>query len=154
MGVTSLRQITCITLILLAGCATPKEAIVEPARRQSMGADSILDLPIHEIHIAGYHMQQTLRIISHAIESESGGRLHFSYGIQSSASQRAAANGRPLPVDKLIIRDPLVRISAHRETLEAILDRLCQESGWSYAFTPGGYMFIDDRSFVNYRYQQ
>lgn len=154
MDIRAFRQIAYIASILLAGCATPKEAIVEPASRQSRGADSILDLPFPKIQIAGYRMRQALRIISHAIETKSEGRLHFSYGIQSSASQRAAANGHPLPVDKLIVRDPFVRISAQHETLGAILNRLCQESGWSYALTPGGYMFIDDKTFVDYRYPQ
>jgi hypothetical protein len=76
-------------------------------------------------------------MISDAIETRSKGLLHFHYGLILEGSESR--------------QDPLVRIEMADTTLKEILDKLCEQAGWSYGFTPAGYMFANDRGFVGYR---
>ena len=130
----------------ICGCSTTKQAIVLSSPTQSASAKDIVDLPIQHIDIRGYRMQEALRLIAHAIAARSHQTLHFSYGLMSSASVAASHTAHPLPVDKLIIRDPVVSIEASTTTLGAVLDTLCAQAGWSYFYGPAGYYFIDDKS--------
>ena len=130
----------------VCGCSSTKQAIVLSSSTQSASAKDILDLPIEHIDIKGYRMQEALRLIADAIAARSHQTLHFSYGLMSSASVAASHTAHPLPVDKLIIRDPVVSIEASTTTLRAVLDTLCAQAGWSYFYTTG-YYFIDDKSF-------
>jgi hypothetical protein len=131
----------------LFGCGTTKHAIVLSSPTQSPSAKDIVDLPIEHIDIRGYRMQETLHLIADAIATRSNDTLHFSYGVSSSASVAASHTAHPLPVDKLVICDPVVSIEASRTTLRAVLDSLCEQTGWSYYYGPAGYVFIDDKSF-------
>jgi hypothetical protein len=136
-----------VALTVQASCVTPKEAVIVSSRVQSRSAKDILDLPFDEVDNHGYGMQETLDKISHAIESRSGGRLHFAFGVGSSRSVELARAGKYSELSKWRLRDPIVHIRASHTTLRAIIDTLYQQSGWSYTFTPAGYMFIDNKSY-------
>ena len=143
---TELATLVSLLGAVLCGCSTTKQAVVLSSPTQTPSAKDIVDLPIEHIEIRGYRMKEALRLIADSIATRSGQRLHFYYGLTSSASEAASQTAHPLPVDKLIIRDPVVSIQASTTTLRAVLDSLCAQAGWSYEYGPKGYVFIDDKS--------
>lgn len=130
------------TIAFALGCAATRQAHVDPAPTQLKSAHSILDLPIYQIDIRGYRMQETLRIIDRAIETKSKGKLHFTYST-SWIHQREYAR-RYRKFEDWPTPDPFVSIEAANTTLGRVLDSLCQQAGWSYEFTPVGLRFLVD----------
>ena len=87
-------------------------------------------------------MHEALEQLADAIQAASRGEVRFIYATSWKNQSRyakiyASPEQWPSP-------DPLVHISASNVRLQTVLDVLCQQSGWSYQFTPMGMRFLVD----------
>ena len=117
--------------------------------RLPKSAKSILDLRIQEIDLKGVTMNAALLEIADAIYTSSYGKLHFSFAAGFAKAEVEEYVRRRIPEDKWKLRDPQIKIRMTNIPLRDVVQRLCNQSGWSYKSTPIGIAFIDDSSYFN-----
>jgi hypothetical protein len=148
----NLRITALLSLFLALGltcvAADSRQTIVVDGQLPKL-AKSILNLRIEKINLSGISMDAALRQIADAIEISSYGKLHFSYGVGFANSEVEEYVRKRIPEGKWKLRDPRIEIHATNTTLRDVIQRLCDQSGWSYKSTAIGIAFIDDGSYFN-----
>jgi hypothetical protein len=137
-----------LALGLACASAESRQTIVVNGRLPKL-AKSILDLRIEKIDLTGISMDTALTQIADAIETSSHGKLHFSYGIGFAESEVKEYVRKRIPEERWKPRDSRIEIHATSTTLRDVIQRLCDQCGWSYKSTPIGIAFIDDGTYFN-----
>jgi len=146
----SFRTISLLCLFFGVGIAcaaadTHQTIVVDG--RLPKSAKSILDLRVQKIDLAGISMNAALLKIADAVQKSSRGKLYFSCAIGFAESEVEEYVRKRIPESKWKLRDPRIEIHEINTTLRGVIQRLCDQSGWSYKLTPIGIAFIDDRSY-------
>jgi len=148
----NLRTIALLCLFLTLGLAcagTRNGQKIVLGGRLPKSAKSILDLRIEKIDLTGISMNTALEAIADAIETTSQREIHFSFSVGFAKSEVDEYVQKQIPEGKWKVRDPRIEIHAANTTLRGVVQKLCDQSGWSYKLTPIGVAFIDDRSYFN-----
>jgi hypothetical protein len=133
--------------VWLAGAAAPNSQKIVVDGELPKSAKSILDLRIQKIDLSAISMHAALGTIADAIEASSHRQIHFSFSVEFAKPEVDEYVRKRIPEAKWKLRDPRVEIHAANTTLRNVVQRLCDQSGWSYKSTPIGIAFIDDRSY-------
>lgn len=148
----NLRTATLLCLFLAVGLARgdvqDRQTVVVDGRLPK-SARSILDLRVERIDFTGISMNAALLAIADAVQRCSAGKLHFSFLIGFSKPAVEEYVRKRIPEKKWKLSDPRVEIHITNTTLRNVIQKLCDQSGWSYKVTPIGVAFIDDRSYFN-----
>jgi hypothetical protein len=129
----------CFVCCAELGCVTTKRATIEPAPVLSKTENSILDLPINRVDIHGYRMHEALDKLAKAIETSSKGKYRFVIVTTwIKAKEYSQKYGSADIAGKWPTPNPYVHFQGINTNLRAVIDSLCQQSGWKYESTPIG----------------
>ena len=121
------RSLQVILLIPLAyGFCQEQRSVTVVFDQQSFHrAKTVLDFKVDKATIPGRPISQALLDIARSLQSTSGGKLHFSFGLEQTER----------------LGDPIVALSASHLSVRQLLDLLCAQAKWKYRQTPIGIMF-------------
>jgi hypothetical protein len=134
-----------LTLGLTRAAADGQTVVVDG--RLPKSAKSILDLRVERLDFTRISMNTALLAIADAVQTSSGRKLHFSFLVGFSKKSTEEYVRKRIPEQKWKLHDPQIEIHVANTTLRNVIQKLCDQSGWSYKVTPIGIAFIDDRSY-------
>ena len=136
----SASLLLCVGCVAAASGSREQRIIFGPSPRN---AKSVLDLRVEQIDLNGSTMYAALRAIEDAVPSSR--QYSFAFGVRT-ARKISERPGREVRIEEWL-RNPKVQLHATNTTLCAVINDLCAQSGWSYAWFGDGLGFIDDRSY-------
>jgi hypothetical protein len=89
------------------------------------GAKTILDFKVDKAMFPKKPLSQALLDIDGNLQSASGGKLHFAFGLEQTER----------------LGYPIVALSASHLSVRQLLDLLCAQAKWKYRQTPISIMF-------------
>jgi len=116
------------------GCSNTKEVVVLQDRTAIIRDP--LDIRFEKIDLHKVPITRALLLLSQSINSDPRGTSNFVwYGPRSATIEEA-----------LKVKEPQVSVHAENVDLRFILDRICEQAGWSYVYGVKGFEFSEGRS--------
>jgi hypothetical protein len=145
------RLLVALTLALVATDIAP--ATCPSGKTPTLAIDpgslrerDIFNVRFKQINVQGCKIWDVIILLVEAIEKSSGGKRHFAVGLESSRTQRYL--DERVPASRWNLDGPKISLVGSNMTLEAIINALCLQAGWSYDdHTPVGTMFTDSKRF-------
>jgi hypothetical protein len=112
----------------------------------TLGARDVFNVRFKHIEIRACRIWDVILLLTETIEKSSGGKRHFEVGLESSRTAKYL--DERVPASRWDVSGPKVSLVGSNMTLEAIINALCLQAGWSYDdHTPVGIMFTDSKRF-------
>src|SRR5215217_9086408 len=140
LGVTDIAS-----AIASATCSSGKKPafIIDPV---SLGERDVFNVRFKKIDVRGCKIWDVVVLLAEEIEKSSNGKRRFEVGLESSRAERSL--DQRVPTSQWDLGGPKIKLVGSNMTVEAVIDTLCLQAGWSYDdHTPVGTMFTDSKRF-------
>ena len=110
----------------------------------SLRERDIFNIRFKQIDIRGCKIWDVIVLLAEGIEKSSDGKRHFEVGLESSRTARYL--DERVPPSRWDLGGPNTNLVGSNMTLEAIINTLCLQAGWSYDdHTRVGTMFTNSK---------
>src|SRR5205807_2491560 len=113
---------------------------------KSLSERDVFNVRFNKVDVRVCKIWDVVVSLAEEIEKGSKGKRHFEVGLESSPTEKYL--DKHVPASEWDLSGPKLDFAGSDMTLEAIINALCLQAGWSYDdHTPVGTMFTDSKRF-------